>query len=67
MAQHRKTTRAQHSLSLQVQARKSSDVTRVDVLSAFDALGKDSDEGSRETTWRLFTNRTLEEGWERGN
>lgn len=43
LAQHREGSRAARSLSFRVQARKSSDVIKVDVLPAFDALGKDSE------------------------
>lgn len=43
VAHHRLRSRAPRSLTFQVQARKSSEVVKVDVLPAFHALGKDSD------------------------
>lgn len=43
VAQHRERARVPRSLTFEVQARKNSDVIRVDVLPAFNAMGKDSD------------------------
>lgn len=43
LAPRRETTRVPRSLSFQVQARRSSEIIRVDVLPAFNALSKDSD------------------------
>lgn len=42
LPQHRERSWSARSLSFLVQAKKSSDVIKVDVLPAFDALGKDS-------------------------
>lgn len=68
VAQHRAGSRASRSLSFLVQARKSSDVIKVDVLPAFDALGKDSDGLGPENLVRGPSATWPREGvWESGN
>lgn len=43
VVQHRWGSRAPRSLAIKVQAKKKSDVIKVDVLPAFDVLGNDKD------------------------
>lgn len=43
VVQHRSGRRAPRSLAIKVQAKKNSDVIKVDVLPAFDVLGNDKD------------------------